>query len=381
MIQISEKNRCCGCSACLQRCPKSCITLHEDQEGFLYPVVDESKCVDCKLCEKVCPVLNQGERKNPLSVYASMNTNESIRKQSSSGGVFSLLAGRTIKEGGIVFGARFDEKWEVTLDWTDSLDGIAAFRGSKYLQSKVGESYKQAESFLKQGRQVLFTGSPCQVAGLKHYLRKEYNNLFTVDFLCHGVPSPKVWRLYLKEWCEKESIRLESLSHIAFRSKELGWKNFSLKLETTDGKVKTESFRENIFMRAFLRDMILRPSCYVCPSKSGKSASDITIADYWGIQNVCPEIDDDKGTSLVMVNTKKGKDVYDSLDVHSVETGIREEAKRVNGGFLETIPQHPNRSLFFKELDRAESVIDLIDECTNPSLMERIKQRFNNILR
>lgn len=365
MIQISEKNQCCGCGACQQRCPKSCITLHEDQEGFLYPVVDESKCVDCKLCEKVCPVLNQGERKKPLSVYASMNTNEPVRMQSSSGGVFTLLAERTIKEGGIVFGARFDEKWEVTLDWTDSLDGTAAFRGSKYLQSKVGESYKQAETFLKQGRQVLFTGSPCQVAGLKHYLRKEYNNLFTVDFLCHGVPSPKVWRRYLKEWCEKESIRLESLSHIAFRSKELGWKNFSLKLETTDGKVITESFRKNIFMRAFLRDMILRPSCYVCPSKSGKSASDITIADYWGIQNVCPEIDDDKGTSLVIVNTKKGKDVYDSLDVHSVETGIREEAKRVNGGFLETIPQHPNRSLFFKELDQAESVIDLIVKYAN----------------
>jgi len=365
MIQIKEKNQCCGCGACRQRCPKSCITLHEDPEGFLYPVVDESKCVDCKLCERVCPVLNQGERKNPLSVYASMNTNEPIRMQSSSGGVFTLLAERTIKEGGIVFGARFDEKWDVTLDWTDSLDGIAAFRGSKYLQSKVGESYKQAETFLKQGRQVLFTGSPCQVAGLKHYLRKEYNNLFAVDFLCHGVPSPKVWRLYLKEWCEKESVRLESLSHIAFRSKELGWKNFSLKLETTEGKVITESFRENIFMRAFLRDMILRPSCYACPSKLGKSVSDITIADYWGIKNVCPEIDDDKGTSLVIVNTKKGKDAYDSLEVHSVETGIREEAKRVNGGFLEVVPQHPNRALFFKELDQAESVIDLIVKYAN----------------
>lgn len=192
MIEIKDKKDCCGCSACVQKCPKQCISLKEDNEGFLYPEVDKSMCINCGLCEKVCPVLHQGESRKPLKVYAAKNQDEEIRRQSSSGGIFTLLAEKTIQDGGVVFGARFDEHWEVKHDYTETIEGLAAFRGSKYVQSRMEDNYRKAEMFLKQGRKVLFSGTPCQVAGLKRFLRKYYGNLLTIDMVCHGVPSPLV---------------------------------------------------------------------------------------------------------------------------------------------------------------------------------------------
>ena len=200
MINIEDKKQCCGCSACVQRCPKQCIVMKEDEEGFLYPVADKDVCIDCNLCEQVCPVLRQREEREPLDVYAAFNKNEEVRMQSSSGGVFTALAESIIKEGGVVFGARFNEDWEVVHDYVETVEGLSAFRGSKYVQSRIGCTFSQAEQFLKQGRKVLFSGTPCQIAGLKLFLRKEYENLLSVDFICHGVPSPGVWRQYLNEF-------------------------------------------------------------------------------------------------------------------------------------------------------------------------------------
>lgn len=247
MINIIDKKNCCGCNACVQHCPKSCITMQEDEEGFLYPIVDQEVCIDCGLCEKVCPVLNQGEERKPLQVYAANNTNEEIRMQSSSGGVFTLLAETIIQEGGVVFGARFNDDWEVIHDYTETQEGLATFRGSKYVQSRIGDSYCQAEQFLKKGRKVLFSGTPCQIAGLNLFLRKEYNNLLTVDFICHGVPSPGVWKSYLEELIALQGNRKNSvlshskpiilnsirdISRIEFRNKRLGWKKYSFALRT-----------------------------------------------------------------------------------------------------------------------------------------------------
>ena len=207
MIEIKEKSSCCGCEACVQCCPKQCLTMHEDCEGFLYPQVDESSCIDCGLCEKVCPVIHQNASQEPLSSYIAINPNEEIRLKSSSGGIFTLLAEKIIAEGGVVFGARFDENWDVVHAWTDTIEGLAPLCGSKYVQSRIGNTYNEAKDFLKQGRKVLFSGTPCQIAGLKKFLRKEYANLLTVDFICHGVPSPGVWRRYLSEL--RESLRAE----------------------------------------------------------------------------------------------------------------------------------------------------------------------------
>lgn len=323
MIKIDSKEKCCGCWACVQRCPKHCITMVEDDEGFLYPKVDSSLCIDCSLCEKVCPVINQGEPRIPDMVYAAKNLNEEIRMVSSSGGIFTLLAEEIIAKGGVVFGARFNEEWDVVHDYTETIEGLSAFRGSKYVQSRVGKCYSQVEEFLKKGRKVLFSGTPCQIAGLKRFLRKEYDNLLTVDFVCHGVPSPGVWREYLKEEIARQcdgkntvlshpvlngrDARIESIS---FRNKSLGWKkySFALTFSVSDGHgeknsvLLSEPLNKNIFLRGFLADLYLRPSCYACPSKSFKSGSDITIGDFWGVQHVMPEIDDDKGVSVVMVN-------------------------------------------------------------------------------
>lgn len=199
MIRIYNKHDCCGCNSCVQRCPKSSITMREDEEGFLYPDVDESTCIDCGLCETVCPVIHQSTVRKPIAVCAAKNKDEKIRLSSSSGGAFTALAESVIDEDGVVFGAKFDEDWSVVHDYMETREGLAAFRGSKYVQSRIGDSFKKAEQFLKAGRKVLFSGTPCQIAGLKRFLRKEYDNLLTVDFICHGVPSPGVWREYLKE--------------------------------------------------------------------------------------------------------------------------------------------------------------------------------------
>ena len=324
MIHIEKKQDCCGCESCAQACPKRCISMREDAEGFLYPEVDRDLCVDCHLCERVCPVLNQGEERKPLRSYAAKNKDEEIRRRSSSGGIFTLLAERVIDEDGVVFGARFDERWNVVHGYTETREGLAAFRGSKYVQSQLGDSYRQAESFLKSGRKVLFSGTPCQIAGLRLFLRKEYDNLLTVDFICHGVPSPGVWREYLREEIVRQRIGKNSvLSHpnrvqgdirvenISFRDKRLGWKKFSfaLTLSVPGGHganntvLLSEPLDKNIYLRGFLSDLYLRPSCYTCPAKCMKSGSDVTIGDFWGIKRVYPSFDDDKGVSVLLIHT------------------------------------------------------------------------------
>lgn len=231
MTQV-ERQACCGCGACVQKCPVGCIMMREDREGFLYPEVDKESCVGCKVCEEVCPSVHPKEPRMPLRVYAAKNEDEAVRLQSSSGGIFTALAGKIIDNHGVVFGARFNEEWEVVHGYVETKEGLSVLRGSKYVQSRIGESYKQAEEFLKTGRFVLFSGTPCQIAGLKLFLKKEYANLFTVDFICHGVPSPKVWRKYLCKFTDNQCTMQMGggISDIQFRDKTYGWKKFSLSI-------------------------------------------------------------------------------------------------------------------------------------------------------
>lgn len=365
MINIEVKHNCCGCGACAQKCPKQCITLKQDSEGFLYPVVNTETCTNCGLCEKVCPVQHPYEARKPLQTLAAINKDDKIRLKSSSGGIFTLLAESVINQGGVVFGARYDDEWQVTLDYTEIIEGLAAFRGSKYVQARTGETYKQCEKFLKEGRKVLFSGTPCQVAGLNHFLNKEYVNLLTVDVVCHGTPSPKVWDLYLKEVVNSVS----NITKISMRDKSRGWNQFSFVMNyNKDDETITLSvpFNKNDYMRAFLKDMILRPSCYSCASKELKSGSDITIADYWGIQSVAPEMNDDKGTGLVLINTKKGRECFEKFDLRKRETTF-EEGYRGNPAILKSAKPWYNREDFFSKLDDAESVISLIQEELKPT--------------
>lgn len=314
MIKTNDKKDCCGCSACVQRCPKQCISLYEDEEGFLYPRVDKTVCIDCGLCEKVCPVLNQSEGHEPVAVYAAKNPNEEIRMQSSSGGIFTMLAERIIDEGGVVFGACWDKDWNVVHDYAESKEDIAKFRGSKYVQSNIGETFKQTETFLIEGRKVLFSGTPCQIAGLKHFLLKDYDNLLTIEIICHSVPSPGVWQQYLTEKLQTIGWNKSDIRHISFRSKATGWKGYSFMIENKDGNVFSELGSKNAFMRGFLANLYTRPSCQKCPAKQLKSGSDITLGDFWGINSLMPEIDDDKGVSVVIVNTEKGREAMHIVD-------------------------------------------------------------------
>lgn len=390
MIHITDKSKCCGCNACVQICPKQCIQMQEDGEGFLYPLVDVDMCVDCKLCEKVCPMITPNEPRKPVKVYAAKHKDDEIRLKSSSGGIFTLLAEQIIDEGGVVFGARFDEYWEVKHDYTETKEGLAVFRGSKYVQSRIGNTYQQAENFLKQGRKVMFTGTPCQIAGLKRFLRKEYENLLAVDFVCHGVPSPKVWRMYLDETLARQGIGKNTvLSHamlrqkvirsIDFRSKKTGWKKYSFALTLTEASADGEEnsvllssvFTENPFMRAFLADYILRLSCYACPSKSGKSNSDITIGDLWGVDRFNPSIDDDKGLSLVMLHNDKASAILAKCNLEEVDYL---SAFNSNSSIERSVSIPVNRTYFWHLLHRGKSVGDILEMCHSSKAVARLRR-------
>ena len=369
MIKITDKQNCCGCSACAQACPKQCIVMTADEEGFLYPSVDISKCINCNLCEKVCNELNPYNTRTPLKVIAAINPDEAVRLNSSSGGIFHSLAKSTIDAGGVVIGARFDQNWQVVIDYAEDMKGVEAFMGSKYVQARIGNAYIEAKYFLEEGRKVLFSGTPCQVAGLNKFLRKQYENLLTVDIICHGTPSPKVWGKYLAETVTE----INQISSIKFRNKSNGWKNFSFNLQynSNDNTISLLSpFRDNLFMKAFLKDIILRPSCYNCKAKGCSSQSDITIADFWGIEKILPKMDDDKGTGMVLINTDKGEKSINGLQLHTKEVEY-EAIKPLNPACYQSAKKHPKREWFFKNLEK-KSVAKLTRHATRHTYRERL---------
>lgn len=400
MIKITVSSDCCGCGACVQRCPKACISLHEDEEGFMYPVVDENVCVDCGACERACPLINRAEPIPPLKVYAAKNKNEDERISSSSGGLFILLAKAVLAKGGVVFGAVFDNEWQVVIKYAETLDEVLPMMGSKYVQSRTETAYRDAERFLKQGREVLFTGAPCQIAGLRTFLRKDYPNLLAVDYLCHGAPSPGVWRRYLDELLNKHSDRrsvagkntvlnslksMSSIEDIAFRDKRLGWKKFSFVLTLAEASAEGEKnsvlssrifqkFYDNPYMRGFLSDVYLRPSCYECRCKNGVNHSDLTIGDFWGIERFFPDMDDDKGISVVVVSSKKGEEILNDLFLELREANI-EDVKESNGGFRDKLRPHKKRQEFFIRFNKAEeSIEELINDVLRLSFTVKLRK-------
>ena len=368
MVIITEKKHCCGCGACAQKCPKQSISMVEDKEGFLYPVVDETTCINCGLCKKVCHELYSYSERRPLRVLATINKSDEIRKKSSSGGMFHSLAEKVLSQNGIVFGAKFDKNWNVVIDYVEEIDAVSALMGSKYVQAKVGNTYRQAEEFLKKGRLVLYSGTPCQITGLLHFLNREYDNLITVDVVCHGVPSPKVWRLYLNEI----TCAVNNITNVNFRKKQYGWKKFNFQIEYKDGNIVSISSPhfQNDYMRAFLSNLILRPSCYDCKAKGGRSKSDITIADFWGVEKDMPEMDDDGGTSLVLINTKKGESIVDYSRLKYKECTLQQMLDN-NMCFAHSVKEHSKRASFFKSIDKDINIISLINKSLRPPLKAR----------
>lgn len=377
MINITSPQDCCGCTACFNICPKKCINMTIDSEGFKYPKVDMSFCIDCGLCEKVCPVIeNINIDITTAATYAAINPNERIRKESSSGGIFTAIAEKILDKRGVVFGAKFDNKWNVVHSYTESKNGLADFRGSKYVQSDLFDSYNKVKSFLKDDRLVLFSGTPCQISGLKLFLRKDYSNLICIDFICHGVPSPKAWIAYKKEMVEN----ISNIDEISFRDKSDGWKKYSLLLKEKKRQPIKESLDINIYMKGFLSDLFLRPSCYECPSKKGLSGADITIADYWGIQHIMPEIDDDKGCSLIIINSDLGKAIFEDLSVLKYDSNIA-DATKYNSSYYKSVVPHKNRVKFFKLINKKNSFSKSVSICLAPSFKEKLVWKLNRLIR
>lgn len=359
MIRIDDKHACCGCSACVQSCPRQCLTMAEDAEGFLYPTPSEraADCNECGLCEQACPLLHRAEAREPLQVLAVKNANEQERMASSSGGVFIALASHTIEAGGVVFGAIFDEQWEVVIAPAERMEAVWPMMGSKYVQARVGNAFQQARQALREGRQVLFSGSPCQIAALRRFLRKPYTNLLCVDFLCHGVPSPAVWRRYVQEIQQQHA----PIRSIRMRDKGTGWMraSFSVIFHNMAGEEVPSlacTYYEDPYIKGFLSDIYLRPSCYGCASKGGRSGSDLTIADYWGIGRVMPDFDDDRGVGLVLLNTPAGEAAFASLPM-VVRPSTIEDARTYNGGFNEHLRMPAMRPKFFARFSRGNTSV------------------------
>lgn len=363
-------DKCNGCYLCENICPQKCITMKTNQEGFWYPSIEENKCIKCGLCEKKCPLLIKKETHSNLEAYAMYNQNEKIRLESSSGGIFSLIAETILEENGVVFGAGFNKNFEVIHQYILKIEDLELLRGSKYVQSKIGNSYIEVKKFLQDGRKVLFTGTPCQIAGLKNYLGKDYKNLFCQDIICHGVPSPKVFKKYLQEELKNKNIK-----KINFRSKRYGWKNFGIEKNFNDSSYKFSTKNQDAFLQLFLKNISLRPSCYDCKFKEINRESDFTLADFWGIENIKINLNDDKGVSLVILNTDKAKEIFNKIKKKTFFEKVDiYEAIKYNSAMIKSVSKNSNREKFFSNLE-LKSLKSLSKKYCTETLITKLKRK------
>lgn len=370
MIDIVDKKDCTGCWGCVNICPKLCITMKIDKEGFDYPIVNESDCIKCKKCINTCPVLHKQEKENKPVAYACFNKDEEIRKESSSGGVFTLLARNIIEDNGVVFGARFNASFDVEHNYIETLDEIKVFRGSKYVQSRIGYTFTQVKEFLEDGRKVLFSGTPCQIGGLKSFLEKDYENLICIDIICHGVPSPMVWNKYKNEISNGRKI-----TNINFRDKTYGWKDYSFRMNFEDGTSYFEKGTENKYIRGFIGDIYLRHSCYQCKFKTLHRQSDLTLADFWGIENINKNMYDGKGTSFLIINSEKGNQILQRIKEQiEVKEADLEESIKYNMSAVRASYRNTRREYFFRNINRFK-FNKLVEKTLKGSIYSRLKNK------
>lgn len=370
MLTITDKADCCGCSACASACPAKCITMENDKEGFTYPKVNTEKCIHCGLCEKVCPFINDSESKKPDKAFAAYALDEDARMKSSSGGVLTVLAEEVLKRNGLVYGVSMSSDCRSCgFICVDSLDKIANIRGSKYLQANVDCIYTEIELRLKENRYVLFSGTPCQCNGLKKFLRAEYDHLLTVDFICHGVPSQMLWDKYISHVSNVKKI---TINEVDFRHKQVSWNKFGFRMRSSKSYIYIPKDSSSYFC-FFMKNLSLRPSCYNCKAKKVRLA-DITIGDFWGIERVFPEIDTEKGVSIIIPRTEKGKLFIGVIRQHLYvrETGY-DKAVADNMAENKSVACPKNRNAFFKDVV-SMNYSDLENKYLYPSLKLRVKK-------
>lgn len=361
--EICKYEECTGCMACVQCCAHQSIDIRSDKEGFKRPYIIEDKCVECGICVNTCPVNKPIIKSEAIDIYSGWSKDDFIRCNSSSGGAFSEIARPILDVGGVVFGCYMNEIKQAEHIYVENWEDLTKLRGSKYTQSIIGECFKQARTFLKQGREVLFSGTPCQIAGLRNFLRKDYSNLTTVDIICHGVPSPQIFDDYIRS---KEEKAKDVVSNINFRSKRFSWKYFGIGLSF---KNRTDSYYgayyDDPYLRGFLRDYFLRPCCSHCQYTSTARVSDFTIADWWGYKPLPGEKDiHKKGVSLVLVNSNHGQQLFKNLYFLARKRTI-DEAKKTNMCLYKSFPVNPDRQEFWNDYQKF-SFHDMIDKYMFP---------------
>lgn len=343
-----DKAECTGCGACVSICPRGAITMQPDEEGFLYPAVDGSLCVSCDLCEKRCPAGKPAAQNRPAT-YGAQHKDERVRRASSSGGVFTALAEDMLRAGGVVFGAAFDEQLRVEHIGAFDPEELGAMRGSKYVQSDAADAIAHAASLLSRGIPVLFSGTPCQIAGLKARVGDRFGDLLlTVDFVCHGVPSPGVFASYLRELERSHGRRVTAYT---FRDKRNGWRDFSAVATFEDGTEHAGSQVSEPYLYGFLQNLYLRPSCMQCDAyRLEHHPADVTLADLWGAPAVCPQRDDDSGLSLLFANTQRGRKALErcGAQVTRFPVSLTKELLRENPSIVSQAKAHAGRAAFFR---------------------------------
>jgi len=407
---LYDKKDCTGCSACSQICPAGAVKMEADEEGFLFPCIDEDTCTDCGLCRKICPVNKDNENRRTImtgpdglsaagagngsgtvnermlnafrgmKAYGCCSLNSDTRERSSSGGIFSELAAKTLANGGVVFGAAFDKDFKVKHRYIDSIESIDDLRRSKYVQSDTTDTFRQVRGFLDAGREVLFCGTPCQIAGLKSFLNKEYSNLLTCDLVCYGVPSPKVWGMFLDFLRKKYN---SDISSVSFRDKSAGWKESSMNIAFANGERYLVSTKRELYFMGFSKNIFNRKSCFDCRFRAVNSAADITLADLWGIDKMNINVrDEDKGVSLVITHTKKGESAMESIagSISMTECDIK-EAVKYNPRLLASAKEPAGRASFFYDMKRGYD-FDMLRRkyMDNFSMKYRMKQLAKKIL-
>lgn len=312
MIEIKNKNNCCGCFACSSVCPKQCIQMVEDEEGFIYPEVNKDICVDCHLCEKVCPIINvEDDTPRTQRAFLLQHKDAQILKESTSGGAFTAIATWVIKHGGVVFGAAYDKDFQVTHQYVEKVEDLRIFRNSKYVQSNVGNAYSAALDYLKGNRIVCFSGTPCQLEGLMRFIRKTYDNLITVDVMCHAITSPKLFRSYVEMKKNELNVTPEN---IVFRDKKpYGYQYSSMSIYSGGKQVYHEGVDNDVYLRSFFTNMNVRPSCYDCKFKKRYHLTDFTLWDCFMVYKFDKSLDNDKGVTRILANTDKASRILDEI--------------------------------------------------------------------
>ena len=313
-INKLDKNNCTGCRMCEQICPVKAIEMIENKEGFIEPRVNEDKCINCGLCFKRCPQLNdvKNNRLDEIKVYAAKNKNVKQQKESYSGGIFSILANYVLENKGIVYGCAFNSNLVAEHIAIKSKEELYKLRGSKYIQSNTQNTFSEARNDLNNDKLVLYSGTPCQIAGLKAFLDKDYDNLITVDLVCHGVPSPKLWKKQLEELERKSRKKIKK---IKFRDKDShNWEDYGFSIVWEDNKNKYIPSGYSPYIKSFLEGKICRECCYQCKYSKEERVGDITVADYWGIEKEYPDFYDKNGVSAVIINTKRGELIFEKIN-------------------------------------------------------------------